>query len=58
MPKWKKNETEFRVAITENKSCGTSYSYIPKPILKELGNPVKLLFKKSKGQIVVKSGDD
>ena len=58
MAKWKKNETEFRVSITENKSCGTSYSYIPKPILEELGNPIKLMFKKSKGQIVVKSGDD
>ncbi len=58
MPKWKKDETEFRVSITENKSCGTSYSYIPKPILEELGNPIKLMFKKSKSQIVVKSGDD
>ncbi len=58
MPKWKKNETEFNVSITENKSCGTSYSYIPKPILKELGNPNRLKFIKIRSKIVIESGDE
>ena len=44
MPKWAANATEFKVSITHNVKRGTSYSYIPKPILAKLGNPEGLKF--------------
>ena len=44
MTKWATNATEFRVSITHNVQRGTSYSYIPKPILARLGNPKRLKF--------------
>ena len=58
MPKWKKGAKEFKVSITENKSSGTSFSYIPKPILDELGEPHSLKFLITNGKIVVSSGDE
>lgn len=58
MPKWKKDVTDFTIIIMENKKCGTSYSYIPKPVLDELGNSHSLKFSKTKGRIVVELGDD
>ena len=57
MPKWKKGAKEFQVSITENKSSGTSFSYIPKPILDELGEPHSLRFLITRGKIVVEPGD-
>ncbi len=58
MTRWKKDETEFKVAITENKHRNTSFSYIPKPILEQLGDPTSLKFLITKGKIIVKSGDE
>ena len=34
MPYWPKDAKEFTVSITHNRQRGTSYSYIPKPILR------------------------
>ena len=50
MAGWTKGATEFVVSITRNRQRGTSYSYIPKPVLAKLGNPSGLKF--------VFSGDD
>ncbi len=58
MTRWKKDETEFKVSITANKQSNTSYSYIPKPILEQLGDPTSLKFLMTKGKIVVQSGDE
>ena len=44
MTKWAADATEFRVSITHNVRRGTSYSYIPKPVLAKLGNPEGLRF--------------
>ena len=44
MPKWKKNAKEFVVSVTHNSGSGTSFSYIPKPILELLDNPNSLKF--------------
>ena len=44
MTKWAANATEFQVSITHNVKRGTSYSYIPKPVLAKLGNPEGLKF--------------
>ena len=44
MPKWQKNAKEFVVSVTHNLSSGTSFSYIPKPILELLDNPDSLKF--------------
>ena len=57
MTRWKKDETEFNVAITKNKSSNTSYSYIPKPILEQLGTPDMLKFLLTDGKIIVQAGD-
>ena len=40
MPKWKKDETEFLVSVS-NDGNGSNVCRIPKPILKKLGNPNK-----------------
>ena len=57
MTQYDKIETEFKVSITANKQSNTSYSYIPKPILEQLGDPTSLKFLITKG-IVVQSGDE
>jgi len=44
MPRWKKGAKEFVVSVTHNSSSGTSFSYIPKPILELLENPSALKF--------------
>ena len=44
MTKWAADAKEFKVSITHNRQRGTSYSYIPKPILAKLGNPEGLRF--------------
>ena len=44
MTAWPKDAKEFAVSVIRNKDRRTSYSYIPKPILKVLGNPAHLKF--------------
>ena len=44
MTSWAADAKEFQVSITHNRQRGTSYSYIPKPILAKLGNPEGLRF--------------
>lgn len=58
MTRWKKDETEFNVSITKNEHSNTSYSYIPKPILEQLGTPNKLKFLLADGKIIVQAGDN
>lgn len=53
MPKWKKDATEFVVSISHNTQRGTSFSYIPKPLLERLGNPAALKFSIQNGKIVM-----
>ena len=56
MPTWAKDATVFTVSITENVRAGTSFSYVPKPILKMLDNPGHLTFKVKNGVITVETG--
>ena len=44
MTSWPKDAKEFTVSIIANEARMTNYSYIPKPILKMLGNPKRLKF--------------
>jgi hypothetical protein len=57
VPKWKKDEKEFRVGVTyhEHRGCQT---YIPKPVIQLLGRPntIKFIVKDNK-RVEVKSGD-
>ena len=39
-----KNAKEFTVSVTHNVQNTSSYSYIPKPVLKQLGNPRRIKF--------------
>ena len=57
MPPWAKDATVFTVSITKNTRAGTSFSYVPKPILKMLGNPKRLTFRVKDGSITVEAGD-
>ena len=57
MTKWAADATEFKVSITHNVRRGTSYSYIPKPILAKLGNPEGLLFVIRGNEILVTRPD-
>ena len=57
MTKWAANAKEFRVSITHNVQRGTSYSYIPKPILAKLGNPKRLKFFIQDDNILVTGSD-
>lgn len=43
MPKWKKNETEFTVAVNHNATRG-DLVYVPKPIMELLGEPDRITF--------------
>jgi hypothetical protein len=57
VPKWRKDEKEFKVNVTyhEHRGCQT---YIPKPIIEMLGNPKSIKFiVKNNRKIEVESGD-
>ena len=56
MPSWARDATEFTVSVTKNVTCGTSYSYVPKPVLKKLGEPRYLTFKFKDGAVTVEAG--
>jgi hypothetical protein len=43
MPKWKKDETKFTVAVNHNETRG-DLLYIPKPIMELLGEPDRITF--------------
>ena len=58
MPAWPKGCTEFTVSITHNRQRGTSYSYIPKPVLARLGNPSGLKFVFFGDDILVRRPDE
>ena len=44
MTVWPADTKEFTVSVIHNRQRRTSYSYIPKPILRALGNPDGLKF--------------
>jgi hypothetical protein len=57
VPRWKKDEKEFKVSVTYHEHRGCQ-AYIPKPILEVLRNPKTLKFVvKDNKKIEVKSGD-
>lgn len=43
MPRWSKNETEFKVSVNQDERRGYQ-STIPKPIMKLLGFPKQIKF--------------
>jgi hypothetical protein len=43
VPKWKKNATEFEVAVNYNERRGYQSS-IPKPVVEALGKPTAIKF--------------
>ena len=57
MTAWPKDAKEFAVSVIRNKDRRTSYSYIPKPILKVLGNPAHLKFIIRGGYVEVSGSD-
>ena len=44
MTRWAKDAKEFTVSVTHNVQNTSSFSYIPKPVLRRLGNPRKITF--------------
>ena len=57
MTQWPKGATEFTVSVTRNVASRTSFSYIPKPVLELLGNPRRLTFRITGGQVTVTAGE-
>ena len=57
MTTWAANAKEFRVSITHNVQRGTSYRYIPKPILANLANQKRLKFFIQDDNILVTGSD-
>ena len=57
MTMWPKDATDFTVSVTRNVSAKTSYSYIPRPVLKLLGDPKRLTFKIRNGKVTVTAGE-
>ena len=56
MPKWKKDETEYKVRVNEHKTRGFQ-STIPKPIMERLGTPKAIVFLVKGRRIEVVSGE-
>jgi hypothetical protein len=57
MPKWKKDQKEFKVSVTYHEHRGCQ-AYLPKPIIEMLGTPrsIKFIVKDNK-KVEVRSGD-
>ena len=44
MTKWAKDATEFTVSVTHNVQNTSYFCYVPKPVLRRLGNPKRIKF--------------
>ena len=44
MTRWSKDAKSFTVSVTHNVQNTSSFSYIPKPVLRRLGNPKRITF--------------
>ena len=58
MTRWAHDATEFTVSVTHNVQNTSSFSYIPKPVLKRLGNPKRIKFTMLDDYIIVGREDD
>lgn len=56
MTRWAKDATKFTVSVTRNVTARTNYSYIPRPVLRLLGDPKHLTFEIEDGKVTVKAG--
>jgi len=55
MPKWKKDEREFTVAVNKHETRGYQVN-VPKPIMETLGEPDKITFSiRGKNKVEVSS---
>ena len=57
MTRWAKDATKFTVKVRRNGERLTSSSYIPRPILRMLGDPDRITFTVRDGTITVSSAD-
>jgi len=55
LTRWKKDEKEFEVKLTDDYS-GSIYCRVPKPIIEMLGNPEKIKFEILHKKIFVNPG--
>lgn len=56
MTRWKKDETEFSVKISDDGS-GSLICRIPKPIIDRLGSPSSIKFVISGKKVIVEGGE-
>jgi hypothetical protein len=57
MPKWKKDQKEFKVSVTYHEHRGCQ-AYLPRPIMELLGTPGSIRFiLRDNGKVEVRSGD-
>ena len=57
MTRWAKDATKFTVKVKRNEERLTSSSYIPRPILRMLGDPDRITFTVRDGTITVSRAD-
>lgn len=53
MPRWKKGETEFPVAVNHMRKRDVYSCSLPKPLLTHLGEPDEIVFKIKKNGVVI-----
>ncbi len=58
MAKWARDATKFTASVTHNVQNTSSFSYIPKPVLRRLGNPRRITFTIHDNHITVTGSDD
>ncbi len=56
MGRWKKGATEFTVSVSYEEKRGYQ-SYVPKPVMKVLGEPESITYSVKGKKVEVKSGD-
>jgi hypothetical protein len=54
MPKWKKDATEFTVAVTFHEVRGYAAT-IPKPVMNHLAHPARLTFEIRRGKVELRA---
>jgi hypothetical protein len=57
LPKWKKDATEFEVSVTRHEHRGYQ-TYLPKPIMKRLGEPKTIKFLVKGKHIELEAGQE
>ena len=54
---WARDATEFVVSVSFITGAGSSYGYVPKPVLAKLGNPKRIRYTIQNDQVLASNAD-